>query len=228
MHNTSIKFWAEDDRPREKFALKGRSSLSNAELLAIIINTGQQDISALEIAQNILQDVQQDINMLAKKSVADLMKYKGIGNAKAITLATVFEIARRKESTEQLKQPVITKANDVYVLLKPFLADLCHEEFYVVFLSRKNAVIGLEQISKGGLSGTIADGKIIFKRAIETNASSIILAHNHPSGNLNPSEQDKLLTKNLCQFGKFIDLPVLDHLIFTDNGYFSFSEKSLI
>ena len=222
--NTTIKCWAEDDRPREKMMLKGRSVLSDAELLAIIIGSGTRNLSAVELAKQLLNDVGNDFNGLAKRSIKDLMKYKGVGEAKAISISATLEIARRKGTEQKLMNPIIRSSKDCFNQLKSIFEDLLHEEFYVLCLNRANRIITIEQISKGGISGTVADGKIIFKKALENNASSIILAHNHPSGQLKPSDADKRLTKHMSEFGKMIDLQVLDHLIIAENNFYSFAD----
>ena len=223
--NTTIKCWAEDDRPREKMILKGRSVLSDAELLAIIIGSGTRKMSAVELAQQILHDVGNDFNGLAKRSIKDLMKYKGVGEAKAISISATLEIAMRKFTLEKNLNPEIRSSKDCFNQLKSIFEDLQHEEFYVICLNRANRIIAVEQISKGGISGTVADGKIIFKKALENNSSALILAHNHPSGQLKPSEADKRLTKQMSGFGKMIDMQVLDHLIIAENSYFSFADE---
>ena len=224
----SIKTWAEDDRPREKMKFKGRSVLSDAELLAIILGSGNRDVSAVDLAKQILNSVGNDLSRLAKLSIAQLTGFNGVGDAKAISVMASMELARRKQVEGSSKPNKVTSSNHVYQLLKQYFLDLSHEEFYVVFLDRANHILKVEQISKGGLSGTVADGKIIFQKALEAKSSAIILAHNHPSGNLKPSEADFRLTKSLIQFGKFIDLQVLDHLIFSDNGYFSFADEGVL
>ena len=228
MQLNTIKCWAEEDRPREKLLLKGRRSLSSAELLALIISTGSKELTAVELSMQILQSQDNSISNLSRASIYDLMLHKGVGEAKAISIIAAMELSRRKESESIRKKIVIKKSEDAYICLKRFLADLNHEEFYTLLLNRANEVIQVEQVSKGGVSGTVADGKIIFKRALEVNASSIILAHNHPSGQLKPSEQDISLTKSLLEFGKFIDLQITDHLIITDNNYFSFVDEGIL
>lgn len=224
----SIKFWAEDDRPREKMKIKGRAVLSDAELLAIIIGSGNRHLSAVELSRQILASVDNNLSKLSKLSIADLNKFNGIGEAKAISIMAMLEIARRKGGEEQQRITKISSSKHVFDLLKSKFMDLSHEEFYVVFVDRANQVIRTEQISKGGLSGTVADGKIIFQKALESKCSALILAHNHPSGQLKPSEADIKLTKSLINFGKYIDLQVLDHLIFSDNSYFSFADEGIL
>ncbi len=224
----NIKSWAEEDRPREKLLLKGKASLSDAELLGILIATGIQNMTAVDIAKVILQSVQNDLNQLARLSVKDLAKFKGIGEAKAITIVSALELGRRKKATESAEKPRIRSSNDAYEVLRPYLSDLSHEEFWIILLNRANEVIKCEKISSGGVSGTVADPKIIFKYALENLASAIILSHNHPSGNLNPSQADKDLTKKLKAAGNNLDIPVLDHLIFTDKTYFIFADEGML
>lgn len=225
MSYLGIKSWAEDDRPREKMSLKGKSVLSNAELLAILIGSGTRDKSAVELAQQILDEADNNLNVLAKKNIQELMLHKGIGEAKAISIVAAMELTRRKSSEEKPLVKEIQSSDDAYQYMKPTFSDLQHEEFHVLLLNRKNGIISMQCISQGGIAGTVVDGKMIFKKALDFKASSMILAHNHPSGNLKPSEQDLQLTKKLISFGKFIDLPILDHLIITDNAYFSFADN---
>lgn len=224
----SIKKLSKDDRPREKLLEKGRGSLSDAEIIAILIGSGNRSKTAVQLSQEILQNVDNDLNKLAKLSVHELMKFKGIGEAKAISIAAALELGRRRKSENFDKTQPIKSAADVHVLMSSFFEDLEHEEFYAICLSRANKVKSIECISKGGVSGTVSDGKLIFKKALENTASAIILCHNHPSGNLKPSAADKALTDNLKQFGKFIDLPILDHVIITNESYFSFADQGLI
>ncbi len=224
----NIKSWAEEDRPREKLLLKGKACLSDAELLGILIATGIQNMTAVDIAKVILQSVQNDLNQLARLSVKDLAKFKGIGEAKAITIVSALELGRRKKATESAEKPRIKSSSDAYEVLRPYLSDLSHEEFWIILLNRANEVIKCEKISSGGVSGTVADPKIIFKYALENLASAIILSHNHPSGNLSPSQADRDLTKKLKAAGNNLDIPVLDHLIFTDKTYFSFADEGIL
>ena len=226
--NLTIKSWAEDDRPREKMILKGRHSLSDAELLAIILGSGSRSKSAVELAQEMLLSVKNNLDDFGKKSLKELMKFKGVGEAKAISILATIELGRRRKAFEQVKKVKVSSAQIVFEYMSPYFKDLGHEEFYIVLLNRANQIIHTEQVSKGGISGTIVDGKIIFKIAIDNSASAIILCHNHPSGQLFPSSQDEKITSELISFGKMIDLPVLDHLIFTDNGYFSFADNGLM
>ena len=220
-----IKSWAEEDRPREKLLLKGKASLSEAELIAILIGSGTPSLSAVDLSKQILQSNSNNLNELAKLSVKDLMKFKGIGEAKAISIVAALELGRRRKESEHIKRPKITSSSSVYEIMKPVLLDLKHEEFWAVLLNRSNLVLEKVSISSGGVSGTLADPKIIFKAALDKLASSIILVHNHPSGNLKPSHQDVQLTKKMVQSGRILEIPVLDHVIFTDNGYYSFADE---
>ena len=224
----NIKSWAEEDRPREKLLIKGKAALSDAELLGILIATGIQNMTAIDIAKVILQSVNNDLNQLARLSVKDLAKFKGIGEAKAITIVSALELGRRKKNTEKTERPRIRCSADAFEVLKPYLTDLQHEEFWVILLNRANDVMKCERVSIGGVSGTVADPKMIFKVALEHLASGIILSHNHPSGNLSPSQVDKDLTQKLRAGGQHLDIPVLDHLIFTDKKYFSFADEGML
>lgn len=225
---TTIKSWAESDRPREKLLEKGREVLSDAELLAILISSGTKSMSALELAKMILNDVQNDLNRLSRKSVHELLNYYGIGEAKATTVFAAMELASRRNRSTKRQEKKITSSAQCFAFFYPYFADLQHEEFFTLFLSRSNAVLGIQRISKGGVSGTVADGKVIFRRALEMNSSAIILAHNHPSGQLKPSSADIKLTNSFVEFGKMIDLAVLDHLIIADNRYFSFADQGIL
>ncbi len=224
----AINQWAEEDRPREKLLLKGKSTLSDAELIGILIGSGTKTLSAVDLSKQILHSVGNDLNKLAKLSVADLIKFKGIGEAKAINIISALELGRRRKLAEPTKQVKIICPNDAYELMKPELSDLPHEEFWVLMLKRNNTVIKKEQISLGGVTGTVADPKLIFKKALEVLATGIVLIHNHPSGKKQPSEADNRLTKNIKEAGKLLDITVYDHLIFTDDGYFSYSESGYL
>ena len=224
----TIKHWSEEDQPREKLMLKGKSVLSNAELVAILIGSGNTESSAVELSKQILESVNHNLAELSKKNIHDLMKFKGIGEAKAISIIAALELGRRRKETEGVEKTKIGSSNDAYNYMYSSLSDLPHEEFWVLFLNRANMVIKKDRISIGGLNGTIADVRMIFKMAVETLSCGIILVHNHPSGNKEASEVDKKLTQKLKEAGKLLDVPVLDHLIFTDNGYFSFADEGLI
>jgi DNA repair protein RadC len=224
----NIKSWAAEDRPREKLLLKGKAALSDAELIAILLGTGTASLSAVDVAKNILQFVNNDLNELAKLSVKDLMKVKGIGEAKAISIVSALELGRRRKDLLIEERPKISSSTDIYDLLKSDLLDLPYEAFWIVLLNRANRVIKKQQISHGGVAGTVADPKIIFKIALEELASGIILAHNHPSGNLAASQADLDLTKKLKESGKMLDIQVLDHLIFAGTKYLSFADEGLL
>lgn len=223
-----ILSWAEEDRPREKLLLKGKSSLSDAELLGILIGSGTRSLSAVDVCRSILQETENDLNQLAKLTVKDLQKFKGIGEAKAISIVAALELGRRRKETPPVKRPKITSSQDAYDAIKPELWDQPHEEFWLLMLNRANQVIRKERSSAGGVAGTVTDPKIIFKAALQHLASSLILVHNHPSGNLKPSEADLKLTKKLKDAGALLDIPVLDHLIFTDHGYYSFADEGIL
>ena len=224
----NIKQWAEEDRPREKLLLKGKNALSDAELIAILISSGNKTETAVELAKRILSSVNHDLNQLAKLNLNDLMQFNGIGEAKAISIAAALELGRRrKESTEE-KKIKIGSSKNAYEAINDVLSDLPHEEFWVLYLNRKNEIIKRENISKGGVTGTVADGKIIFKNAVNLLASSVILCHNHPSGNLKPSEADIKLTKKMKEIGVIMETPVVDHIIVGNNNYFSFADENLL
>lgn len=224
----NIKSWAEEDRPREKLVLKGKNALSDAELIAILIGSGNKTETAVELSKKILASVNNDLNQLAKLNLVDLMKFNGIGEAKAISIAAALELGRRrKESTEE-KKIKIGSSKNAYEAINDVLSDLPHEEFWVLYLNRKNEIIKRENISKGGITGTVADGKIIFKNAVNLLASSVILCHNHPSGNLSPSQADIQLTKKMKEIGTLMDTPVIDHIIVGNNNYFSFADENLL
>lgn len=225
----SIKSWAEEDRPREKLLLKGKSALSDAELIAILLRTGVTGASALDIAKKILHKVKGDLNELGKLSVADLKKMeKGLGDTKSITIVAALELGRRRQSSEVREKPIIRTSRDSFDFIYPELADLRHEEFYVLYLNKSNRVVAFKNISSGGVSGTVADIKIILRHAIDTLASGVIAVHNHPSGNLQPSEADKKLTKNLKDSARLLDVQLIDHLIIGDKNYFSFADEGML
>ncbi|MFQ3326009.1 MAG: DNA repair protein RadC [Salibacteraceae bacterium] len=225
---TSIKQWAEDDRPREKFILKGRSSLSDAELLAIILGSGSRNESAVELARRILDSASNSLVELGKYNLSELQSFKGIGEAKSIAIAAALEIGRRRRSQEINVKNKIASSNDAFELLHAELSDLNTEEFWIILMNRANKVIKKIRISSGGISGTVADSRVIFKAAIDNLASAIILAHNHPSGNLKPSQADINLTKKMKESGNILDIPVLDHIIIAENSYFSFADEGLL
>lgn len=226
--NLPILSWAEEDRPREKLLLKGKAALSDAELIAVLIATGYKQMSAVDLAKTILSQVNNNLNELAGLSVNDLVKIKGIGQAKAIAIVSALELGRRRKESEQVKRPKIVCSADAYRLMEPDLLDLRQEEFWIILLNRANYVIKKVRISSGGLTGTVADPKIIFKNAVDHLACSMILTHNHPSGNLSPSDTDLRLTKKLKECGQILEIPVLDHLIFGNAGYLSLADEGLM
>jgi DNA repair protein RadC len=228
MENFTIKAWAEEDRPREKLMLKGRQTLSDAELMAILISSGNAEESAVDLSKRILSDIQNNLNELSKMSVNDLMTYKGIGEAKAITIVAALELGRRRKESGTIKRDKIITSKDAVDIFQPLLGDNYHEEFWILFLNRANLVIGKERISSGGMAGTVVDPKMIFKAALDNKASSIILCHNHPSGNTKPSDADIRLTKNLVEAGKVIEISVLDHVIITQEAFFSFADEGMM
>lgn len=224
----NIKSWALEDRPREKLLDKGRHILSEAELIAILIGSGSKNETAVELSKRILNKVNNNLNELGKLSVQELMKFKGIGEAKAISIIAALELGRRRKETEIIKRDKITTSKEAYESIRSFLIDLPHEEFWLLLLNRANQLIKRELISKGGVAGTVVDTKIVFKAAVDNYASSIIACHNHPSGNLNPSEADIRLTKSIKEAGKIMEIPLLDHLIIAENNYYSFGDEGLI
>ncbi len=224
----TIKEWAVDDRPREKLLQKGKLSLTDAELIAILIGSGNRDESAVELAKKILSKNLNNLNLLGKQSVSQLMQFKGIGEAKAISIIAAMELGRRRRSEEALENVKITSSNSVFEVLQPILGDLPHEEFWILYLNNANKIIEKFQISKGGITGTLVDVRITLRKALELGAVSLILAHNHPSGNLNPSEADKQLTTKLKTAAESMDIKILDHLIVTEKSYFSFADEGLM
>ena len=222
---SGIKAWAEDDRPREKFLLKGKQSLSNTELLAILIATGTKNESAVDLARKILQLTNDNLNELGKLSIKDLKKVKGIGEAKAITIAASLELGRRRKDEDAKQIEIVKTSREVFNYFEPLLADLPHEEFWILLLARNRKVIARVKISEGGVAGTVVDTKIIFKHAIENLASYIVLCHNHPSGNLQPSTADIQITKNLKNAAKLLDIDIVDHIIIGNNKYYSFADN---
>jgi DNA repair protein RadC len=226
----SIKItdWAVEDRPREKLYQKGTSSLSDAELLAILIGSGTRKRSAVDLGRELLSMVNNNLNSLGKQTIADLTKINGIGNARAITIAAALELGRRRKLAEIPEFPQIKCSKDVFDLLSPILSDLPHEEFWILFLNRSNKVINRMKLSQGGISGTVTDVRIVMKKAIECLASGIIVCHNHPSGNLNPSESDTRITQKIKEAGSIMDIQLLDHLIISEKEYYSFADNGLI
>jgi len=224
----SIKQWNEDDRPREKLISKGKAALSDAELLAILIGSGNREESAVALSQRMLASAKNNLNEFGKTSVKVLMDFKGIGEAKAVSIVAAMELGRRYRSEVTLKKDKITSSQAVFDLLQPILGDLYHEEFWIVYLNNSNRILKREQLSKGGITGTVVDVRLAFKLALQLGAVAIILAHNHPSGTLKPSQSDINLTQKLKSAGESLDIKVLDHLIITENAYFSFADENLL
>ncbi len=223
-----IKQWAEDDRPREKLMLKGLHALSDAELLAILIATGTRDESAVELSKKILSLTNHNLNELGKLQTGDFKKIKGIGEAKALTLIAALELGRRRKTSESVKRMQIASSKDSFDWFYPLISDLPHEEFWVLLLNRNNRCLQSRKVSEGGVSGTLVDSKILFKYALENLASSIVLCHNHPSGNTKPSEADLQLTRKLTDAAKLLDILIIDHVIIGDKTYFSFADEGLL
>ena len=224
---TPINQWAEDDRPREKFLLKGKSSLSDSELLAILIGSGSRNESAVQLCQRILASANNNLSQLGKLSIKQLTDFKGIGEAKAISIAAAMELGRRRRSEDAIILDKITSSRSVFEIMQPIIGELSHEEFWILFLNNSNKVIQKTQISKGGITGTVVDTRIIFKTALECNATSLILTHNHPSGKLLASDADKDVTKKLKLAGQQLDILILDHIIITETGYYSFNDNGI-
>ncbi|WP_299257921.1 DNA repair protein RadC [uncultured Aquimarina sp.] len=224
----SIREWDENDRPREKLMVKGKNTLSDSELIAILIGSGNRDESAVALSKRILASVDHQINSLGKLSVKQLMSFKGIGEAKAITIVAGLELGRRRKEEDDPVISKITSSKDVYNIIYPFIGDLEHEEFWVLYLNNSNKVLQKKQISIGGKTGTLVDPRIVYRYALEFGATSIILAHNHPSGSLIPSSSDKALTQKLKHAGVSLDIKLLDHLIITEKKYFSFADEVML
>lgn len=224
----SIKYWAEDDKPREKLILKGKTALSDAELIAILIGSGSRNESAVELSKRILKSVDNNLNALGKLSIKQLMTFKGIGEAKAVTIAAAAELGRRRreENTVDLKK--VTSSKAVYEIMQPLIGELPHEEFWVLYLNNSNKVIYKSQLSKGGITGTIVDVRLAFKLALEHNATGMILVHNHPSGALQASEPDRQITKQMQQAGQSLSVNILDHVIVTEKAYLSFADEGML
>lgn len=224
---TPINQWAEDDRPREKLQLKGKSALSDSELLAILIGSGSRNESAVQLCQRILASSNNNLNQLSKLSVNQLTQFKGIGEAKAITIVAALELGRRRRLEVATELSRITSSIKIFEIMQPIIGELPHEEFWVLYLNNSNKVIHKAQISKGGITGTVVDTRMIFKTAFEHYATSIIITHNHPSGKLQASESDLKLTKKLKLAGETLDVLVLDHVIVTEFGYLSFKDAGI-
>lgn len=226
--NLSIKNWSLNDRPREKLLAQGSTALSNAELIAILIGSGTRSMSAVELSRLILNESDNSLDKLGKVSIKNLMKFNGIGEAKAITIAAAMELGRRRSTEMPLELPQITSSKDAFRILKPILGELPHEEFWILYLNNSNKVVAKHQISKGGFTGTYVDTRIVCKLALEENAVAMILAHNHPSGKLKPSQPDQQLTQKLKIAAQTLDIQILDHLIVTQQSFYSFADNGIL
>ncbi|MFN1218970.1 RadC family protein [Chryseobacterium kwangjuense] len=224
----TIKFLAEDDRPREKFLLKGKDSLSDSELLAIIMGSGSKDESALELARKIMASVHNNWHQLSLLSSKELMKFKGIGEVKALSIIAALEIGKRRSVQEVPIRAIISNSGDAYLLLKNQLSDLRTEEFWAIFLNQSNKVIHISQLTQGGISQSVVDVRVLFKTALDHFSTGIIIAHNHPSGSLRPSKEDMCITQKINEAGKTLSIQLLDHIIITQDAYLSFSDEGLL
>jgi DNA repair protein RadC len=224
----SIKSWAEEDRPREKLSGQGRRALTDAELIAILISSGNRDETAVELSKRILHHYGNDLNKVGKASIDELCKFKGIGEAKAISIIAALELGRRRDDTEVQAPEIVDTSRAAYAIIKRFLVDLNHEEFWILLLGQNCKLIGQVLMSKGGLTSVVCDPKVVFGEALRHSAANIMLAHNHPSGSLKPSREDIEITKKLVAAGRLLDIKVLDHLIIGDNGYFSFADEGVL
>ena len=224
----SIKNWSQDDQPREKLRDKGKAVLSDAELVAILIGSGSREESAVDLCKRILASVDHRLNALGKLSIKQLMEFKGIGEAKAITIAAALELGRRRRLEDGLQLEQISSSRSVYDIMQPILGELPHEEFWILYLNNSNKVIRKNQLSKGGITGTLVDVRLVLKNALEVGATALILCHNHPSGTLKPSRADKDITQKLKTASQSLDIKVLDHLIVTEKAYFSFADEELL
>jgi DNA repair protein RadC len=223
-----IKNWSQDDQPREKLLYKGKSTLSDAELVAILIGSGNRSESAVDLCKRILASVDNNLSELGKLSTIQLMEFNGIGEAKAVTIAAALELGRRRRGEEALEKKKIISSESVFELMQPIIGELEHEEFWIVYLNNSNKVILKNQLSKGGITGTLVDVRLVLKNALEVGATGLILAHNHPSGALKPSKADKQITSKLQVAAESLDIKVLDHLIVTENAYFSFADEAIL
>jgi DNA repair protein RadC len=224
----SIKDWSENDQPREKLLNKGKSALSDAELVAILIGSGNRQESAVSLCKRILASVNNNLNALGKLSLSDLIIFKGIGEAKAISILAALELGRRRRVEEAVLLNKITSSKSVFELMQPIIGELPHEEFWILYLNNSNKILQKTQISKGSITGTLVDNRLILKEALQLNAVALILVHNHPSGTLKPSEADKQITQKLKIAAQSLDVKVLDHLIITETAYFSFADEALL
>ncbi|MGB5417831.1 RadC family protein [Algibacter sp.] len=224
----SIKNWSQDDQPREKLLYKGKAALSDAELVAILIGSGNRQESAVDLCKRILASTDNNLSALGKLTIKQLMEFKGIGEAKAISIIAALELGRRRRGEEALEKRKITSSASVFELMQPIIGELEHEEFWIIYVNNSNKVLQKNQLSKGGITGTLVDVRLVLKNALEVGATGLVLAHNHPSGTLKPSEADKQITQKLKSAAQSLDIKVLDHLIITEKAYFSFADESLL
>ncbi|MCL5129087.1 DNA repair protein RadC [Algibacter sp. L4_22] len=224
----SIKNWSQDDQPREKLLYKGKSALSDAELVAILIGSGNREESAVALCKRILASTENNLSALGRLSIKQLTGFKGIGEAKAISIIAALELGRRRRGEEALEKKKITSSKSVFELMQPIIGELEHEEFWIIYLNNSNKVIHKNQLSKGGITGTLVDVRLVLKSALEVGALGLILSHNHPSGTLKPSEADKNITEKLKIAAQSLDIKVLDHLIITEKAYFSFADENIL
>ena len=223
-----IRSWSEDDKPREKLLLKGKAALSDAELIAILIGSGSRNESAVDLSKRILKSVDNNLNALGKLSVAQLNNFKGIGDAKAITIQAAMELGRRRRAEAAMELQKISSSKTIFDIMQPIIGELAYEEFWIIYLNNANKIIAKSQLSKGGITGTVVDVRLVFKTALEVGAVGIILSHNHPSGTLQPSESDKQITRKLKTGGEQLDIKIIDHVIITETQYFSFSDAGIL
>jgi DNA repair protein RadC len=223
-----IKTWAVEDRPREKLISRGISSLTDSELIAILISSGNSNESAVELARRIMDSIHNNLHELGKLNCDELKQFRGIGNAKALTLIAALELGRRRNQSEALYKEQIKGSKDAANYIRPEIGDLPHEEFWVLFLNRQNKVTGKQKLSQGGMTGTVIDVRLVLKSALEKHATSLIFCHNHPSGNLDPSDADRKITRQLKEAAALMEIPVIDHLIITQSGYFSFADEGML
>lgn len=226
--NLPITLWAEDDRPREKLLLKGVSALSDAELIAILIGSGNREESAVDLCKRILNTQQNNLNKLARLSVVELQKFKGIGEAKAISIVAALELGKRRRLEDALKVTQIKGSHTAFEILQPLIGDLTYEEFWVLYLNQSNILLNKQLLAKGGITSTLVDVRLILKKALEYSAVGIVLAHNHPSGKLTPSDSDRNLTKKIKDAAQLMDIKIIDHIIVTEKSYFSFADEGMI
>jgi len=224
----SIKNWSLDDQPREKLLYKGKAVLSDAELVAILIGSGNREESAVDLCKRILASAENNLSALGKLSVKQLTEFKGIGEAKAISIIAALELGRRRRGEEALEKKKITSSTSVFELMQPVIGELEHEEFWIIYVNNSNKIIQKNQLSKGGITGTLVDVRLVLKNALEVGATGLILSHNHPSGTLRPSEADKQITQKLKLAAQSLDIKVLDHLIITEKAYFSFADENIL